>query len=443
MRIVEDEYNWKRESPVKVVLESGPQNITFERPLKIYRIRGEGEIHIYEDEEMTESIYSGTLPFEPDLPICVTSLMFLSEEARELSIISEIGVEKNILDPFLNIPDGMSDVSNSYSDDSTFSTLGLPEFKFNGLSASTIYISSNHWLGFGVNSEQLLIMRRDGCSTSIRRQEGTCGNGVKFLKIRFDGYTVYRERMDSNRLVFEFFLLSNQDMFLNLIKTPTSQNTGISKLVCGDKTVELSLADESGLGNGKMVSFYHLDDEGRDFRIIYDNYKGLDYFSYGFLIESEGKYYTLEENAWRELTIENPKASDFYEFGFEEIPRSDLLVALRSPKILYWKAGGEEEILKCKLKAYPYPKTISSRVDMSHPSILGLSMMTAQYSGDVRVKYSINNGDTFSDEIPMGDFLSHNIKELWDSLADHKVLLLQFVLHDNASLSRFKLSYIN
>lgn len=35
MRIVEDEYNWKRADATVVVLEEGTENVEFENPLKI------------------------------------------------------------------------------------------------------------------------------------------------------------------------------------------------------------------------------------------------------------------------------------------------------------------------------------------------------------------------------------------------------------------------
>ena len=147
MRIIEDEYNWKRADATVIALDAGTENVAFETPLKIYRIRGEGEISIYEDEEKSELIYSGLLPFEPEVPVCFTSLMFVADVGTELTLVSETGVEKTVLDDFLNTTEGMSYVSNGYSDDSTFSTAGLSDFLFNGISASTLYISSNHWIG--------------------------------------------------------------------------------------------------------------------------------------------------------------------------------------------------------------------------------------------------------------------------------------------------------
>lgn len=470
MRIVEDEYNWKRAEPTVVTLEESPVYIEFDTPLKIYRFRGEGEITIYADEEMSELIYSGIFPFEPEIPICCTGLTFVAgllsgdeEEDTEdkevddieemedtlpiepvvITLISETGIQKTVLDAYLNTTEGMSYISNGYNDDGTYSTAGLPEFIFNGVKASTLYISSNHWIGFGVNTSQLYILQRDGCSTAIWRQEGTCGNGVKFLKIRFEGYTVYSQRVDSNRLIFELFIMSNKDMFLNIIQTPTSGNTGTSQMVCNNQTTMLSLLDPTGEGGGTMVSFYHLDEEGKTWNIVYDNYKGIDYFSYGFLVKADDKYCTIVEGVLKELFEESPTAADFYEFGFEEAPLSEILVGIDNPKILYWRAGGDTELIKDVVKAYPYPHTIKCEIDMSHISILGIMMMTAQYSGDVRVRYSLDNEKTYTDEMTVDEWLNMDVVELWDSLPENKKLFLIFVLHDNATISRFKITYEN
>lgn len=443
MRIIEDEYNWKRAASVVITTGESPFTVEFEEPLKIYRIRGEGNISIYEDEELSEKIYSGSFPFEPEIPICCTSLTFDAEEGSEITLVAETGVEKTVLDAYLDTTEGMTYINNGYNDDGTYSTAGLPEFSYNGIAANTLYVSSNHWIGFGTNAEQLQILRRDGCSTAIYRQEGTCGNGVKFLKIRFEGYTVYSQRVDSNRLIYELFIMSNKDMFLNLIRTPTSGNTGNSNLICNGKTIPLNLVDTTGEGGGTMLTFFHLEDAGKEWNLVYDNYKGIDYYSYGFLVKAGESYCTVKEGELVPVTEERPTAADFYEFGAEGVPSSEILIGIDSPQVLYWKAGGDSEILRDVVKAYPYPKIIRSVVDMSHISILGISMITAQYAGDVRVKYSLDNEETFSEEIPLEEWLNIDVEELWESLPENKRVILLFVLHDNATISRFKITYIN
>ena len=145
----------------------------------------------------------------------------------------------------------------------------------------------------------------------------------------------------------------------------------------------------------------------------------------------------------KEISEDAPTAADFYEFGSLEIPSSEILVEIDNPQILYWRAGGETQLLKDVVKAYPYPQIIKCMADMSHISILGITMMTAQYSGDVRVMYSFDNEETYSEEISMDDWLNSDVTELWESLPENKKLFIKFVLHDNATISRFKITYEN
>lgn len=443
----------------------------FEKPLKIYRIelvnKPTGSIHItktvevYADEEMTEVLLSGEFPvesksrcdMEPEQPFaCDRLILNLSSDASfgvkyvgltSIRIIAEVGEEKTVLTPFLNTSEGMDFISSSYNDDGTFTTTGLDGFMFNGLAAATMYISSNLWFGFGTSSEQLKVMRRDACSTALYRQLGTCSNGLEFLKLRFEGYTVYSNRIEENRIILELFLLGNNDMFLNVIQTPTSGNTGTSELVCNNTTTQLNLIDSTGAGGGTQVSFYHQDEGGRTWNLVYAMYENTGAFSFGYLLQQNGTFYTVSENELQEVAIDSLTAAMFLKYGCEEIPTPELLTPLSNPHLFLWKAGGEDTLLKATIKAYPYPSIITSVVDMSHISILGIKLMTAQFSGAVGLCQSLDNGETFSEEVPLSEWLNTDPDELYHSLNETKILILHFVLHDNATISRFKITYIN
>ncbi|MEG0292543.1 MAG: hypothetical protein RR617_07400 [Anaerovoracaceae bacterium] len=95
------------------------------------------------------------------------------------------------------------------------------------------------------------------------------------------------------------------------------------------------------------------------------------------------------------------------------------------------------------MKAYPYPQTLTSVIDMSHISILGIKLITAEFSGNVGLEVSLDNGDTFAEEVLLSEWLSTDVDELWNSLNEERKLILHFILHDNAALSRFKITYIN
>lgn len=443
----------------------------FDKPLKIYRIeltnKPTSNIHItksveiYADEEMSELLLSGEFPnisrgecnLESEQPFsCDRLILSLSADAEtgvkyvglsSIRIIAEIGEEKTVLTPFLNTSEAMDVISSSYNDDGTFTTTGLDDFMFNGIAAATLYISSNLWFGFGANAEQLKVMRRDACSMAIYRQLGTCSNGLDFLKLRFEGYTVYSNRVEENRIILELFLLGNNDIFLNVIQTPTSSNTGASELVCNNTTTPLNLIDSTGAGGGTQVSFYHQDEGGRTWDVVYAMYENTGDFSFGYLLQQNGAFYTVAENELQEVSIDTLTAAMFLKYGCEEIPAPELLTPLSNPHLFLWKTGGEETLLKAKLKAYPYPSIITSVVDMSHISILGIKLMTAQFSGDVGLCQSLDNGETFSEEIALSEWLNTDPDELYNSLNETKILILHFVLHDNATISRFKITYIN
>lgn len=441
MLIDETKYLWSKGQPEDVLLSESPFFYVPEQALRIYRFEGTGKISVYSDTETNDLLFRGALPYEPDIPIACDGLTFVAETELTLHLISEVGILKTVLTPFLNTSEDMTAISSSYNDDGTFSTEGLSGFMFNGIAAAPLYISSNHWLGFGTSSEQLKILRRDGCSTSIYRQLGETSTGLQFLKIRFEGYTVYSNRVESNRLIFELFLLSNNDMFLNVIQTLTSGNTGTSDLICNGTTTALTLFD--GIGDGTQVSFYHQDDVGRSWEIVYAMYEQKGSESYGYLLKQDNAFYTIGGGELSASNIENLTAAMFLKYGFEELPSAELLTPLVNPEFYFWKASGSEELLKATVKAYPYPQVLDAVADMSHISIIGIKLLTAEYSGDVGICVSLDDGVTYSEEVALGDWLNTDVEELWKSLPENRRVYFHFILHDNAALSRFKITYIN
>lgn len=63
--------------------------------------------------------------------------------------------------------------NNSLQDDGTDTVKGVDWFQYKGKTASTLYVSGNSWIGFGENTEQLKIVRRDTDLMTLRREEGT------------------------------------------------------------------------------------------------------------------------------------------------------------------------------------------------------------------------------------------------------------------------------
>ena len=162
-----------------------------------------------------------------------------------------------------------------------------------------------------------------------------------------------------------------------------------------------------------------------------------------FLIQQEGLYYTIIDGVLTKVIIENLTAAMFIKYGFTELPTAETMTPLVNPTVLYWKSGGKAELIKTNITAYPFPSAIEVTIDMSHFSILGISLMTAEYSGDVGVSYSVDNGESYSEEMVLGDWLNTDYETLYASLPENQLLLLRFILHGDATLSGFKITYRN
>ena len=435
-------YLWAKSAPQTLTPETGEQSWEFSAPLLIYLLEGNAQVSVYEDAEKANLLYEGLLPWEPTNPICCDGLYLVTDTLSELTLICEAGTRKIDFSPYMNTKSGMTAITTSYNDDSTYTASGMSSFKFNGTAVGTLYISSNHWIGFGTSSEQLKVCRRDGCSTAIYRQAGAFADGTTFIKIRFEGYTVYSNRVTANRLIFELFLLSNNDMFLNMVQTPTNSSyTGVSSLTASTTTT-LTLHD--GSGSGPVVSFYHLDSTGKTWDIRYEDYQQPNNYTDGYLLQLEDGYYTLSDDGTAvAVDVSNLTAAMFIKYGFDAIPSEALLLTLQNPKLLYWRSDDSRTQFRARVTAEPKPQTIRAAADMSHHSILGITEMTAQYSGAVKVRASIDGGVTFSDEVDLGDYLNTDLTVLWESVQETHRLDLEFILYEGATLTSFILQYLN
>ena len=150
-------------------------------------------------------------------------------------------------DSLLNTAAGMTAVVNNVKhDDDVVSVTGVDWFTYAGKTASTIYVSGNNFIGFGQNSEQLKIWRRDGAIYYVYRQEGALTSGKRFLKIRVEGYVYYSSTSSSYALKYEVFLIEGQTVFINVVQIPTSSSyTGTSSITDGKSTTNLNISVSS------------------------------------------------------------------------------------------------------------------------------------------------------------------------------------------------------
>lgn len=441
MLIDYNQYLWSKVPLMEVVLEATEQQVDFEVPTRIYRMEGEATLSLYADAEKTNLLYEGLLPTEFPEPIACTGLYVVSDAALALTLVCETGIPKADLSPYMGKTTGMTTL-HSGNDDTTYSIACTIDFQYNGVDVNTLYISSNSWFGFGSSTEHLKIMRRDCYASYVYYQTGNLREGLDFLKIRYSGYTVYNSKTTANRLIYELFLLSNNDMFLNLIQTPTSSNTGTSELVCGT-TTSLSLIDSTGTGAGKYVTFIPGTATGKSWTVEYRIYQEPNIDTESYLLRLEDTYYTLVEGVLTPAEVEVLTPAMFMKYGFEEMPTAELLTTLPNPHMYYWRSDGERQQFKATVTAEPFPQVLTATADLSHASIVGITEMTAQYSGSVMVQYSVDGGASFSEEILLADFLNTDLVALWESVQESKRIDFRFTLYAEATFTSFRIHYTN
>lgn len=442
MLIEPNNYLWSKVPIMTVDVTAGEQLIDGGIPVRVYRIEGEATISLYEDAEKTNLIFEGALPTEFDTPFSCDAVYVVSDVDATLQVICETGVPKADLSPYMNTTTGMTTLVSG-NDDSTYTISNTMDFVFNGTAVSTVYVNSNNWFGFGSSTTHLQIMNRDGYAQYIRYQRGLLREGLDFLKIRYDGYTVYNSKTTSNRLIYELFLLSNNDMFLNLIQTPTSSNTGTSQIICGSKTTSLSLIDSTGAGKGKEVTFVANGDTATAYTVEYRAYQEANTETESFLLRMEDTYYTVIDGALVEAELEALTPAIFLKYGFDELPSAELFATMANPHVYCWRSDSKRQQLVANLTAEPFPQVITACADMNHESIIGITEMTAQFSGTVMVQYSLDDEVTFSEEIPLADFLNTDVALLWESAQETKRIHYRFILYEEATLTSFRMHYIN
>jgi len=59
------------------------------------------------------------------------------------------------------------------------------------------------------------------------------------------------------------------------------------------------------------------------------------------------------------------------------------------------------------------------------------------------VRASFDNGSSYRAEVTLVDWLATDVKQLWSGLPTNKILLLDFILYEDAQFRRFKITYEN
>ena len=162
-------------------------------------------------------------------------------ENGSLTLESASGGAPALIKRYLNTTDGMECLrNNSGQDDGTDIVIGVDWFKFNDSAVNNIYVNGNSYVGFGSDTQHLRICNQDGKMWYLYRQEGIIGS-KRFLKIRWEGYSYYKQTSEDYSLKWELFLFDNGQMLLNVINIPTSGSIGTNSLTCGSNTYSFKL----------------------------------------------------------------------------------------------------------------------------------------------------------------------------------------------------------
>ena len=196
------------------------------------------------------------------------------------------------LEEMLNTTENMQHlVVSTGHDDDTMTFDGVDWFTFNGIKASSLYVSGNSWIGLGANTEQFLVCRRDAKMWDFYREEATLFNAYRVLKIRWEGYAQYNSTSLDVRLIYEWFFFETGDIMLNLIQPPKSSGYLGSNRINGGVNQNFNVT----AGLSEYVSLYHEDDTGTAYNLKYELLDINPPYDHRYLLsDKDGKYYRTE-----------------------------------------------------------------------------------------------------------------------------------------------------
>lgn len=283
--------------------------------------------------------------------------------------------------------------NNSLQDDGTDTISGVDWFKYNGKTADKLYVSGNSWIGFGENAEHLKIVRRDTDLMTLRREEGTLWGAYRFLRIRWEGYSVHGNRIEATRLVWDAVLFDDGEICVSFDTIPTNSSyLAESSLVTGSNTLSFTAL------SGKIIGFKPLDETGTAFQYLDHAPVFLDPYNRRYLIsDASGVLYTVLEDALTVLEETELTAELFETYGVQDIPDGKLLLALTDPAILYWHDSENRfPEMRVKYTGIPVPQVIfSENIDMSDSTILGIEKVTTDCADSTLFAVSFDDGENW------------------------------------------------
>ena len=171
------------------------------------------------------------------------------------------------------------------------------------------------------------------------------------------------------------------------------------------------------------------------------------------IMDSADKIYTVEtqiineeseekEDVLVELEETELNALLFKTKGFAKMPVWDLIKELDVPRIFSWSETRAFP-LNAVITGTPPKQYIECLADLSDGTVLGIKSLNAEYTGNVTEQHSFDLGETFTEEIPMADFLTSDLDEMYAGLLEDKTITFRFWLDGDATLTTFVMNYRN
>jgi len=343
-------------------------------------------------------------------------------------------------------------------DGGTLALDGTEFFSFLGNSVMKIYSHGDSYWGFGTDNTHLTVDNRDTRMRSLYREEGTLYGYYKFIKIRWEGWSHYNQSSASYQLKYDLILWDTGDLSLHMVEIPTS---------CYDGNFQLRTDQNYNYTKPTRVSpdvTFQYSSETKSFEIKYQPIDLVVPFKI-LIADSAGVLYTIEkqrvqteedttetEGTDKEKEVEEIEvlvpleetelnSEVFLARGYDRLPEWELIKGLDTPKIYAWSEIKAFPI-NAEITGTPPKQYIECMADLSDGTVLGIKALNAEYSGEVTEQHSYD-GENFTEEIPMADFLTCDKDALYAGLTEEKHITFRFWLKQNATLTTFIMNYRN
>jgi hypothetical protein len=157
--------------------------------------------------------------------------------------------------------------------------------------------------------------------------------------------------------------------------------------------------------------------------------------------DSEGTLYTVSDDMLVPMEETELTAQLFQSFGFEKMPDWNLIKSLDTPSVLSW-SDSRAFPLTALITGTPPKQYVECTADLSDGTVLEIKALNAEYSCKVTEQHSFD-GESFTDEIPIDEFLTSDLDELFAGLTESKTITFRFWLSGDATLTTFVMTYRN